>query len=262
MAQTLQDTVDHYTFISTLSVYQSIDRTTDEESPTAVLSLADEGAAEDVVVPARSVAGGGYGVSYGALKAGCEAALRQIMQGRALIVRPGFIVGPFDYSWRFPYWIDRALRGGAALAPGCPGRTVRLIDARDIARWVVAMGELRRGGTFNATGPDGTVMADLINACSLSNDDVSWTWVGDEALLDAGVRPFEDLPYWLPKKENAILEVRNDAAVKEGLRFRPLAETARDTCAWWTARPSRPSQPVGLDAALEQRLVAAARTAP
>lgn len=41
---------------------------------------------------------------YGGLKVGCERAVEAAMPGRALVVRPGMIAGPHDYTDRFPYW--------------------------------------------------------------------------------------------------------------------------------------------------------------
>ena len=149
-ASVLRDAIEHYTFISTVSVYRSIERSTSESSLTTELTVDEERAAGPVEPASRSVAGRGYGTSYGALKARCETVLHDAMGGRALIVKPGFLVGPCDYSTRFPYWIERAFKGGLALAPGSRDRRIRLIEARDIAAWIVRMGVLRKAGVFNA----------------------------------------------------------------------------------------------------------------
>ena len=91
---------------------------------------------------------------YGALKALCEQAAEQIMPGRVLNVRPGLIVGPDDYTDRFTYWGRRVSQGGEVLAPGRPARRVRVIDARDLAEWLIRMAESRTAGVFNATGAE------------------------------------------------------------------------------------------------------------
>ena len=75
--------------------------------------------------------------NYGPLKALCEAEVEAVFGERALIVRPGLIVGPHDPTGRFTYWARRLARGGEVLAPGPPERTVQFVDVRDLAIWIV-----------------------------------------------------------------------------------------------------------------------------
>ena len=56
--------------------------------------------------------------NYGPLKALSEAEVEHVFGERALIVRPGLIVGPHDPTGRFTYWAHRLERGGEILAPG------------------------------------------------------------------------------------------------------------------------------------------------
>ncbi len=90
----------------------------------------------------------------GGLKVLCERAVEEEAPGKALVVRPGLIVGPHDPTGRFDYWPRRVRRGGEVLAPGDPGQRVRFIDARDLTDWVVRMAEAGATGTYNALGPD------------------------------------------------------------------------------------------------------------
>lgn len=257
----LCDGVGSYVFVSTISVFESPGPLTREDSGTSRLTQQQEAEADLVQPPVRSEPGGGYGAAYGALKARCESVVQELMPARTLVLRPGFIIGPNDYSNRFPYWVERALRGGLALAPGEPGRRIRLIDARDIADWLVGVTAAGRHGVFNLTGADGVSMGDLLQSCSRLGGAVEWRWLPDEALLAEGVRPFADLPYWLPAAENGVLEVPNDAAVEAGLRFRSLAESATDTARWRSALPASMRATGGLDPAKERAVLAAARGA-
>src|SRR5438270_847900 len=84
-----------------------------------------------------------------------RAAVQAAFPGGAVIVRPGMIVGPRDPTDRFLYWPDRISQGGAVLAPADPGREVQLIDARDLAAWLIGLVERGHTGVFNATGPEG-----------------------------------------------------------------------------------------------------------
>jgi 2'-hydroxyisoflavone reductase len=69
------------------------------------------------------------------------------------------------------------------------------------------------------------------------------------------------MPVWIPPagEEAAASLTIVERAVKEGLRLRPLAETVRDTLAWFQSLPDerRVSLRAGLDAARERAALAA-----
>ncbi|WP_263563940.1 hypothetical protein [Paucibacter sp. DJ1R-11] len=250
-AELLRDAVEHYCLVSTISVYPTITADTDEASAVAELSAAEldqiEAQAQAQIGTKGSQSGGGYGAAYGGLKVLCERTVQGLMGERALILRPGFIVGPYDYSPRLPYWLQRladsARDGETVLAPGRPERPVRLIDARDIARFALQRAEARQGGLFNTVGADGLNMGGLLEAAhSACGSKAELVWLPDEGLLAAGIQPFADLPYWLPEADNAMMDMRNPAAEVAGLRFTALAQTLADTAAWLNAGP-RPSSP-------------------
>lgn len=219
-ATLLADAVEHYTFLSSVSVYA--DRSVkgmDENAPVAQLS--DENS-EDVVA------------DYGALKARCELEVAGAMGGRALNVRAGLLVGPYDDTGRFTYWPWRISRGGEVLAPGHPDRPVQFIHARDLSDWIIKMAEGRRTGTLNATGPEQPLtMAQLLEACrAVTGSDASFTWVGEEFLLEREVIAFTELPLWLRKVSEGMLAVDVEKALAAGLTLRPLAATIGETLAW------------------------------
>ena len=227
-ARVLAGAARHYTFISTISVYDGLPEPgMDEEAP---LEKLPEPGSEDVQK------------FYGPLKALCEQEVRAAFPGSALIIRPGLIVGPFDPSDRFTYWPARIAEGGEVLAPGDPNRQVQVIDARDLAAWSVDCVERGLTGTFNATGPATRLsMAELLDACREgTGSDAQFTWVDEAFLAQEGVGPWMELPLWLPnsdERSRGMLAVSIARALAEGLTFRPLAETARDTLAWQRSRP-------------------------
>jgi len=237
-AELLREACEHYTLISTISVYPQIDANTDETSPVAELSAEALAQAEAQATAGASQSGGGYG----GLKVLCERAVQAVMGERALVLRPGFIVGPYDYSPRLPYWLLRLLAsaedGAPVLAPGRPERPVRLIDARDIARFALQQAEAGQGGLFNTTGADGLSMGALLTAArSACGSRAELCWRPEAELLAAGVQPFADLPYWLPEADNAMMEMRNPRAEAAGLGFTPLPQTLADTVAWLRTGP-------------------------
>lgn len=230
----LEASIAHYTFVSSVSVYAGYSPTgIDENAPVATITSEQLRDAEDMATGARPTARS-YGEMYGALKALCEQAAEARMPGRVLNVRPGLIVGPYDYTDRFTYWVTRAGDGGDVLAPGRPQRRVRVIDARDLAEWIVLMAEERQTGIFNATGAeDGLSFGHMLDVCrEVCGSDARFTWVDERYLLDRGVEPWNELPMWIPEADNGIFEVRNDKAIAAGLTFRPLGTTVRDTFAW------------------------------
>lgn len=141
-ATLLAGLVGHYTFVSSISVYRDF-RTSgiDEDYPCGEMPER----AEKTVT----------NETYGPLKALCERAVAEAFPGRALNIRPGLIVGPHDPTDRFTYWPERVARGGEVLAPDGPHRVTQVIDARDLAAWILRSVRSGLTGVFNATSPGG-----------------------------------------------------------------------------------------------------------
>lgn len=224
-ASLLADHVEHYAFVSSISVYADVGTAGMDESA-AVGRLEDE-SVEEIT-----------GQTYGPLKALCEQAVENAMPGRALSVRAGLIVGPHDPTDRFTYWVRRASQGGEGLAPGKPEAPVQWIDARDLAGWMVRMAEEKRAGTYNATGPARTLsMGEFLHACKVAaHSDDALTWVDEEFLLKEQVAPFTQLPLWLPRDAAGLMEIDCRKAIQAGLTFRPMEETVWDTLGWDRSR--------------------------
>ncbi|HJU55433.1 MAG TPA: NAD-dependent epimerase/dehydratase family protein [Pyrinomonadaceae bacterium] len=256
-AELLADAVEHYTFISSCSVYESFALAgTDESAPVGTITPEQADEAEKIDTGERATALT-YGEMYGALKAECERAAEEAMPGRVLNVRAGLIVGSHDYSDRFTYWVHRVAQGGEVLSPGRPRRRVRVIDARDLAEWVIRMAETRQAGTYNATGAeDGLTMGRLLEECrTVSGSDATFIWASEEFLLDHKVRPWGEMPLWIPEDYNGIFLVNNDKAIASGLTFRPLSDTIKDTLTWAATRPSAIEWRAGLKPERERELL-------
>ncbi|KEQ23156.1 NAD-dependent epimerase/dehydratase family protein [Paenibacillus tyrfis] len=237
----LKERVGHYTFISSVSVYEDLKRLhVKEDAPVATLS--DE-STEDVTQ------------HYGALKALCEKAVEDAMPGRALHIRPGLIVGPYDYSDRFTYWPHRIAQGGEVLVPPKEGR-VQVIDARDLAAWIIDLVEKQTVGTFHASGSDST-MEQLVDACSrFSSRPAEFTWVTEPFLREQQVGEWIELPLWLQSDSLiGLFAMDNTKAFASGLTTRPLIDTVRDTLAWDRSRQSEEKRKAGLDPARETELL-------
>jgi 2'-hydroxyisoflavone reductase len=246
-ARLLAQNTPHYTFISSISVYDGLSQTNLDEHA-SVGTLEDE-TCEDIT-----------GDTYGPLKALCEQSVRAEMgEDRALIIRPGLIVGPFDSTDRFTYWPRRFSLPNTILAPGDPNRRVQFIDVRDLADWIISMVERRMAGTFNATGPDTPItMKDLLETCSeVVREDAQITWVDETFLTENEVQEWIELPLFISSQSNmqGLLEVNIDRAVKSGLTFRPLADTIQATLEWDRSRSEDTERLAGLSADKEQALL-------
>lgn len=243
-AELLSSAVGQYTFVSSESVYSEMAGTTSIDEMAAVHAPPENGV-EDVME------------FYGGLKLGCERAVEAALPDRTLVVRPGLIVGPHDPTNRFTYWVRRIHDGGEILAPGDPKRVVQLIDARDLAAWLLRMIDEGHTGVYNADGPaERLSMAAMLEACCEAADaDPDIVWVDEVFLLARNVEPWTELPVWIPEGDPDGLGLfDNRKAIGDGLTFRPLVDTARDTLAWSLKqdRDAGPRPPQGMWAGMER----------
>ena len=254
----LEESGAHYVFVSSMSAvttWPGVPTPDDAEGhPCASDADADDG-------------------DYGVLKAGCERAVTEVLGDRSTIVRAGLILGPHENVGRLPWWLGRISRGGEVLAPGDPDVPMQLVDARDLAEFMLDAGSARTAGTFNATGPRAnTTYGAWLDLCvEATGSDAHLTWVSDQFLLDRSVAPWTELPLWMPPGQDAdhVWDAETAAAERAGLKTRPVAETVRDTWAWMQAGGAVPDAPVrdyisnhGIDPDKEQRILAEWRARP
>lgn len=176
---------------------------------------------------------------YGPLKALCEQAAQAAFTGRATIIRPGYIVGPGDWSGRFNYWVVRGERGSDMVVPGAPTDPIQVIDVRDLAEWMVLCAEQKTTGVFNAVGPNERLAwGTAIDACKASAKDVKLHWASLEALekhKDAKCFQEAGFAIWSPYagETKGVHTMSNARAIKAGLKSRPIGTVVKDTLAWW-----------------------------
>jgi len=235
-AELLADKVERYVFISTISAYR--DTSVPNFDETAPLATLQDPTTEEM---------GKDFANFGGGKALCEKAAQTAMPGRVMIIRPGFIVGPRDTSGRFIYWPVRVSLGGQMIVPGSPADPVQLIDVRDLADWIIHCIENNVTGVYNATGPEKqrSMQTMLEGVRQGIGSQVSFTWVENEFLKSQPIGEGRFPLYAPPTGETAGLHRCNiSRALAQGLKFRPVSDTAKATLEWYN------SLPAGLQAAV------------
>jgi 2'-hydroxyisoflavone reductase len=183
--------------------------------------------------------------SYGVMKALSENEVRDAFGAGAIIVRPGYIVGPGDTSDRWTYWPVRVARGGEILVPGRKVDPVQYIDVRDLTEWMITLVENGTTGDFNAVGParPQTMEEFVYGLGATTGAPLSWTWIEDYDFLKAyPLRRSQSgetsgltysVPWIMPEGDDlGHMQIDGRKAFGAGLTLRPLAVTAMDTVAW------------------------------
>ena len=236
-ARALNGQARHYTYVSSRSVYAG---TTPRNEQAPVVDASPDSDDD---------------TNYAAAKRGAELAAEQNFTGTVLHARAGLILGPHENIGRLPWWLNRLARGGPTLAPGPRDLGVQYIDARDLAAWLLDTAEQGHTGAYNVVSPPGhTTMGELLDtANSLTGGHAELRWSEPQAILDAGIEPWMDLPIWLAPGDDHDFMHDGDVtkALRTGLKNRPVAETIADTWAWLQAiggtAPQRADRtPVGL----------------
>ena len=238
-ASLLADHVGQYVFISSVAVYA-------DNSVHNITEDAEVGTIDDETLAEITGYSGNTYASYGPLKALCEKAASKAMGGRATIIRAGLIAGPRDPAyWRFPWWVMRVATRDEIVGPGTPDDPVQLIDARDLAAFVIHSLEQEITGTFNAVGPkDRLGVGAMIDGLKKGGGtDPQVTWINSK-LIDE--RDIQMLPWVSPDNEGdttapftsgrrygrGLNTISNAKGVAAGMTFRSVEETARDTLKW------------------------------
>lgn len=260
-AEILSDAVERYVFISSLSVYADKSVYGIDETAAVATLTSEQLAKANAIDSSGQTSAVTYGGMYDGLKALSERAVEEAVPNRALIIRPGLIVGPDDYTDRFTYWVERVARGGEVLAPGRPDRYLQFIDVRDLSEWIVRMIERKATGVYNANRlPQSLTMEGVLKECrTVSRSDASFTWVSEDFLLQEKVAAWSEMPLWMPEDGaphfKGFMFINCDKAVGSGLSFRPLKDTIKDTLGWRETNQLNEELKAGIDSDKEQRLL-------
>jgi len=257
LAEALDGRGGHYVHISSVSAYAApTGPGGNEDLP---LVLLDDPTTEKV-----------NGHTYGGLKALCERASHEAFGGggpgeirpgeTVTIIRPTYVAGPHDHTYRFTWWVERLARGGRVLAPGPGDNPFQVIDVRDLAAFVLLLAHGEVGGTFHTVSPAPPFSFEeflTTAAAAVAPEGTELVWVDPGWLASHGVTG-ADLPLWAGTGDGRDLGALDPSrAVAAGLRRRPLASTVREVHAHELAAPTQSNESVGLDPVREDELLAA-----
>ena len=250
----LKDSVDHYTFISSISVYENLLDPVESKEDDSTKSISNDELekAEKIEIDNDE-----FQIYYGALKAKCEEAFKESISDKLLILRPGLIGGAYDDSDRFTYWPKRISEGGKVLAPGNPESFITFIDPKDLAIWNIKMLESKKTGVFNITGKYGELtFRSFFEKCrEVSKSDAEFIWIEDETLEKHNPISFTLLPFYLSEKYKGLYNINIDKALSNHLAFSPVTDTISDSLSWQKERGTNIELKAGIPRKEEQKII-------
>jgi 2'-hydroxyisoflavone reductase len=241
----LGDAAGHWTYVSSISVYADLGPAGGTEEDALKEPLPEDADETDME-------------RYGELKSACELAARTAVEDRLLVARSGLLIGRGDVSDRFGYWPARFARGGRVLVPDTPDQPTQVLDARDLAAWIVDASGRGDVGVYDAVGPVER-LADVLSMCAQVAEFQTPTFAASpEWLVEHGVDYWagpESLPLWLPSDLAGMTSRSGAAATAAGLTRRPIEESAADVLEDETRRGLGRTRRAGLSPAREAQLV-------
>ncbi len=216
----LADYTGWYSFISSIAVYnsyQTIGLT--EESP--------------IVEPRQDSTLWDYSEE----KVVAEKLVTQRFPDNHTILRPGPIKGWRDPATDLLYWLVRLRDNRDILGPGPGTDPLQFIDVKDVGRLAISLSENNVKGVFNCSGPlpEKLTWKDFLETARSHLSSASQIhYPSMEFIREQGVRPFDDLPLWVPLEEDpGFMQISSGKAHESGRFSLSSIESTIDDCLAW-----------------------------
>lgn len=222
-ARLLAHRTERYVYVSSIATYRSF----------RGIGITETGPMIDAKEHIASFDGS---LDYRVRKRAAEQAVERSFGGAATLLRctsiVGFHRGGAASEQVAGYWVPRFLAREPLLAPDDPTAVIQLIDVRDMAEFAIRAIEQDFGGAYNMVGPEKPLpLRDYLLALNQATGHRSQiVWVAPAFLLERGVRPFDDVPNWIPADdpEPGFYRISNSKSLAHGLRYRPLLKSISD----------------------------------
>lgn len=226
-AELLKDNCDLYVYTSSTGVFYPYVNSEFKEDSEVLHALPEEYDEEFKFV-----------YDYGIMKANSEqAAIKAFGKDRTIVIRPTYMIGPADKTNRFIHWPIRLSQGGEIMIPGKENDSVQYIDVRDVAEWMIRLAEERKAGTYNAVGPkeEQNMYSFVEEASKAFEVESSFVKIDDYDFLEENNIQYI-VPWIIPLgSQVGSAKINNQKAKANGLEFRPLVDTVKETFAWWNS---------------------------
>jgi nucleoside-diphosphate-sugar epimerase len=176
--------VDAYVYVSSGAAYGA-ERIPKREGETALRECTAEQATEDSAA------------SYGPRKAeGDRAVFEATERGvNAMVVRPPVVYGPYDYTERFDYWVDRVLNHDRVVVPGDGTNVWHKVFVEDVARALLTVAEEGDPGeAYNVGDGHAPTLAEWVERIADAADEDVEVVTAGERELGAASLSVEDFP--------------------------------------------------------------------
>jgi 2'-hydroxyisoflavone reductase len=143
--------------------------------------------------------------------------------------------GPGDKTDRFIHWPIRLAKEGEILVPGKKDDPVQYVDVRDVAEFMIRLAEQKNYGTYNAVGPTNKEsMYDFVNKAKGTFDvENDLVYIDDYDFLEEN-KIYYIIPWIMQDKYNyGSARINNSLAKENGLVFRDLKTSIKETHDWW-----------------------------
>lgn len=225
-AQLLKDSCDFYIYTSSTGVYFPYTKANLNEENKVLLKVPET--LEDEMLKME--------YDYGVMKANSEQeTIKAFGKDRSIIIRPTYMFGPGDKTDRFIHWPIRLAKEGEILVAGKKDDPVQYIDVRDVAEFMIRLAEQKNYGTYNAVGPTNKEsMYDFVDKTKgtfdVKND---FVYIDDYDFLNEN-KIYYIVPWIMQDKYNyGSARINNSLAKENGLVFRNLKTSIKETHDWW-----------------------------